>query len=127
MVGGDCHVGALPEKPVWLNEHTLLFSSTVRGSCGLFRVTLDGEVTPHDHDAQTVIPSFTARSGGVALIRERADRFPEVELNGQQVTNLHERLTFPARPPERVTFQNDLGEGEGWVLLPGARRKCPRS
>ncbi|CAM3593451.1 S9 family peptidase [Deinococcus frigens] len=125
LVGGDCHVGALPEQPVWLDEQTLLFSSTVRGSCGLFRVTLGGEVTPQDHDPQAVIPSFTAAGGGVALIRERADRFPEVELNGVQVTKLHDRLPFPARTPERVTFQNELGEGEGWALLPGGQEKVP--
>jgi dipeptidyl aminopeptidase/acylaminoacyl peptidase len=125
MVGGDCHVGALPDKPVWLDDQTLLFSSTVRGSCGLFHVTLDGKVTAQDHDAQTVIPSFTARGGGVALIRERADRFPEVELNGQQVTKLHDRLSFPIRTPERVTFQNELGEGEGWALLPAGGEQVP--
>ncbi|QFP75426.1 S9 family peptidase [Deinococcus sp. AJ005] len=125
MVGGDCHVGALPEKPVWLDDKTLLFSSTVRGSCGLFRVTLDGKVTAQDHDAQAVIPSFTASGSSVALIRERADRFPEVELNGKTVTALHDRLTFPVRTPERVTFQNELGEGEGWALLPEGEAKVP--
>ncbi|MBB5236023.1 S9 family peptidase [Deinococcus budaensis] len=127
LVGGDCHVGAFPERPVWLDDETLLISSTVGGSCGLFRVGLDGTVTPHDHDPEAAIPAFTARGGGVALIRERADRFPEVELNGQAVTRLHERLPFAARTPARVTFASELGEGEGWVLLPDgdADRSAP--
>jgi len=118
LVGGDCHVGAFPERPVWLNPDTLLISSTVGGSCGLFRVDLDANVTPQDHDPLAVIPAFTARAGRVALIRERADRFPEVELEGTPVTRLHRHLPFTARTPQRVTFTNELGEGEGWVLLP---------
>ncbi|WP_103130389.1 S9 family peptidase [Deinococcus aerius] len=125
LVGGDCHVGAFPERPVWLDGETLLVSSTVGGACGLFRVGLDGTMTPQDHDPEAVIPAFTARGGGVALIRERADRFPEVELNGAQVTDLHGRLPFPARRPERVTFGNELGEGEGWVLLPDGGERAP--
>ncbi|MEW6422942.1 MAG: S9 family peptidase, partial [Deinococcota bacterium] len=125
LVGGDCHVGAFPSRPVWLDNETLLVSSTVGGSCGLFCVRLDGTVTPQDHDPQAVIPAFTARGGGVALIRERADHFPEVELNGTQVTDLHRRLPFPARTPQRVTFSNELGEGEGWVLLPESEERAP--
>ncbi|GGM17598.1 peptidase S9 [Deinococcus aerophilus] len=125
LVGGDCHVGALPDRPAWLDGQTLLFSSTVRGSCGLFRITLDGTVTAHDHDPQAVVPSFTARGGGVALIRERADRFPEVELNGTTVTDLHARLPFVARTPGRGTFHNELGAGEGWVLLPDGDGRVP--
>ncbi|GGL03337.1 S9 family peptidase [Deinococcus radiotolerans] len=129
-VGGDCHVGALPEKPTWLDERTLLFSSTVRGSCGLFTATLaedgqSGHVAPFDHDPQGVIPAFTARGGGLALIRERADRFPEVILNGTQVTDLNANLPFAARTPIRVPFPTDLGEGEGWVLLPGGTEPVP--
>ncbi|GAA5514103.1 dipeptidyl-peptidase 5 [Deinococcus carri] len=125
VVGGDCHVGAFPDRPVWLDGETLLALSTVGGSCGLFRVGLDGTVTPQDHQPEAVISAFTASGGGVALIRERADRFPEVELNGRQVTRLHERLPFPARTPARVTFGNELGEGEGWVLLPGGEGATP--
>lgn len=118
-VGGDCHVGALPEKPVWLDGDTLLFTSTVRGSVGLFTATVGGQVHAHDHDPQGVISAFTASSGGVALIRESATRFPEVELNGMPVTDLNADLPFAALSPQRVTFTNELGEGEGWVLLPG--------
>ncbi|MEF2276814.1 S9 family peptidase [Deinococcus sp. YIM 134068] len=125
LVGGDCHVGAFPERPAWLDGETLLFASTVGGSCGLFRVGLDGAVTPHDHREDGVICAFTARGGGVALIRERADRFPEVELNGVQVTDLHAQLPFPVRAPERACFTNDLGEGEGWVLLPDGEEHVP--
>lgn len=125
FVGGDCHVGAMPQLPVWLDDQALLFSSTVRGSCGLFRATLDGVVTPHDHRPDGVIAAFTARGGGVALLRERADQFPEVELNGVQVTNLHERLPFPALTQERIPFVTELGEGEGWVLRPPHAEKVP--
>lgn len=127
-VGGDCHVGAMPGKPVWLDRQTILFSSTVRGSCGLFKATLEGEsgvVSATHHDSQAVIPAFTANAHGVALLRERADRFPEVELNGVPVTSLHQRLPFPARAPQRVTFPTELGEGEGWVLLPDGAEKVP--
>lgn len=129
-VGGDCHVGAMPDKPAWLDDRTLLFSSTVRGSCGLFTATLSadgqsGSVQAHTHDPQGVIPAFTARGGGLALIRERADQFPEVILNGQPVTDLHANLPFPARTPVRVAFPTELGEGEGWVLLPDGTDPVP--
>ncbi|PNY81987.1 S9 family peptidase [Deinococcus koreensis] len=125
LVGGDCHVGAMPERPVWLDDRTLLFAATVRGSSGLFRASLDGPVTPHDHRPDGVISAFTANAAGIALIRERADRFPEVELGGAQVTTLHEALPFPARTPARVGFDTGLGEGEGWVLLPGGDQPVP--
>lgn len=124
-VGGDCHVGAMPAQPAWLDGQTLVFSSTVRGSCGLFTATLDGAVHALDHDQQGVIAAFSARGGGVALLRERADRFPEVELNGQPVTDLGARLPFAVRAPQRVTFPTELGEGEGWVLLPDDAGRVP--
>ena len=128
-VGGDCHVGAFPGQPAWLTPETLLFSSTVRGSAGLFTAGLSGEVRPHDHDPEGVISAFTAHAGGLALIRESATRFPEVEVGGVRVTDLHARFPFPVRAPQRVTFSTETGEGEigegrveegeGWVLLPG--------
>lgn len=120
LVGGDCHVGAMPEKPVWLDDQTILFSSTVRGSCGLFQVSIGGEVSAYDHHPEEVIAGWTANAAGVALLRERATQFPEVELNGRLVTELGAALPFAVRAPERLTFQNELGEGEGWVLLPDA-------
>lgn len=126
IVGGDMHVGAFPTLPTWLDEGTLLMSSTVGGSCGLFRVGQGGTVTAQDHDPEGVIPAFTARGGGVALIRERADRFPEVELNGQPVTDLNASLPFAPRTPQRVTFTTEEGqEGEGWVLLPDGEERVP--
>ncbi|WP_339094970.1 S9 family peptidase [Deinococcus sp. VB142] len=124
-VGGDCHVGAMPERPVWLDEQTVLFTSTVRGSVGLFTATLGGEVRAADHDPQGVVSAFTANPNGRALIRESATRFPEVELNGVNVTDLHARFPFAVREPRRVTFQTELGEGEGWVLLPEGEGKVP--
>ncbi|WP_309572662.1 S9 family peptidase [Deinococcus sp.] len=129
-VGGDCHVGAMPERPVWLDHHTLLFSATVRGSCGLFRATLGGSgaagsVTAHDHRPDGVIAAFTATASGVALLREAADVFPEVELGGVAVTSLNDRLPFAARAPQRVSFPTPLGEGEGWVLLPDGDAPVP--
>ena len=124
-VGGDCHVGAMPERPVWLDEQTVLFTSTVRGSVGLFTATLGGEVRAHDHDPQGVISAFTANEHGVALIRESATRFPEVELNGKRVTDLHARFPFAVQSPQRVAFQTEHGEGEGWVLLPEGEGKAP--
>lgn len=127
LVGGDCHVGAFPAQPVWLGEDTLLFLSTVRGSAGLFQVTLgaegSGKVTPFDHHPGGAIAAFTARGGGLALLRESPTQFPEVELNGQRVTDLQAHLPFVPSVPQRVTFQNELGEGEGWVLLPSGKEE----
>lgn len=125
LVGGDCHVGAFPARPVWLDDTRLLFVSTVRGSAGLFTASVGGQVTPVDHDAQGVISAFTANASGTALIRESATRFPEVELNGARVTDLNASLPFPARAPQRVTFATEHGEGEGWVLLPGGDVPAP--
>ncbi|RJF72833.1 S9 family peptidase [Deinococcus cavernae] len=124
-VAGDCHVGAMPGTPVWLDDQTLVFSSTVRGSVGLFRASLTGQprVSAFDHHPEQVISAFTANAQGVALIRESPTRFPEVELNGQTVTTLGEHLTFQPVPPHKVTFQNELGEGEGWVMLPDLKKK----
>ncbi|WP_295818580.1 S9 family peptidase [uncultured Deinococcus sp.] len=130
-VGGDCHVGAMPNRPVWLDDRTLLFSSTVRGSCGLFLASLapdsaEGTVTAHDHRPDGVIAAFTAvPGGGVALLREQAHVFPEVELNGVPVTDLNARLPFAARRPLPVTFSTPLGDGEGWVLLPDGDGPVP--
>ncbi|MDB5044429.1 MAG: peptidase, partial [Deinococcus sp.] len=124
LVGGDCHVGTFPVRPVWHGE-SLMVLSTVKGSCGLFRVEPDGTVTAHDHQPGGVISAFTGVEGGLALIRESATQFPEVELNGVAVTDLHARLPFAVRTPEQVTFATDAGEGEGWVLLPGGDARVP--
>lgn len=125
LVGGDCHVGTMPDSPAWLDDGTLLVLGTVRGSAGLFRIGMDGAVAAQDHDPEGVIAAFTARGGGVALLRESASRFPEVELNGVRVTDLNAALPFPARVPQRVTFPTGLGEGEGWVLLPDGEGPVP--
>lgn len=124
-VSGDCHVGAFPEKPVWLDNERLLFSSTVRGSVGLFTARVGGGVQAEDHDPEGVIAAFTANANGRALIRESATRFPEVELNGVKVTDLHARFPFAVQAPQRVTFATELGEGEGWVLLPKGEGLVP--
>jgi dipeptidyl aminopeptidase/acylaminoacyl peptidase len=124
LVGGDCHVGTFPARPVWHGE-SLLVLSTVGGSCGLFSVEPDGTVMAHDHQPGGVISAFTGAGGGLALIRESATRFPEVELNGVPVTDLHARLPFAARTPEQVSFSTDAGEGEGWVLLPEGEARVP--
>ncbi|SEJ45571.1 Dipeptidyl aminopeptidase/acylaminoacyl peptidase [Deinococcus reticulitermitis] len=125
LVAGDCHVGAFPGRPVWLDGETLLFSSTVRGSCGLFRAKVGAGVEAVDHDPAGVISAFSANAHGTALLRESPTQFPEVELNGQRVTDLHARFPFPVQAPQRVTFQNELGEGEGWVLLPEGEERVP--
>lgn len=122
-VGGDCHVGAMPGTPAWLDDETLLFSSTVRGSCGLFRASVAGQVGVQDHDPEQVIAAFSANANGTALLRESPTCFPEVELNGRTVTSLNDHLPFKPLAPQKVTFTTELGEGEGWVLLPDLKKK----
>ncbi len=122
LVSGDCHVGQFPQQPVWLDTDTLLFSSTVGGSCGLFSVSLNvslaAKVSAYDHHPKQVITGFSANQYGVAVIREGADLFPEVEWNGAPLTELRAQLPFAVQVPHIVHFENELGRGEGWVLLP---------
>lgn len=117
MVAGDCHVGAFPGRPTWLGD-SLALLYTVGGSCGVFDLA-DGHKRPRAFEEDAVVAGFTANANGVAYIRERAHEFPEVYLNGAQVTSLAEHLgDFPRREAVRVTVQNEAGEVEGWVLRP---------
>lgn len=118
IVAGDLHVGSFPGRPVWTNESTLSLLYTVGGSVGLFGVTLAGEVTAQLHDPQRVVTGFTASHEGLASVSESAAEPTEVYLNGLKVTDCAAHLPFVPAVPMRVAFQTELGEGEGWVLLP---------
>ena len=120
-VAGDLHVGAFPGRPVWTDERTLTLPYTVGGSVGLFGVTLDGEVSPRLHDDLRVVTGFTAVGEHTAYISESAAEPTEVYLNGVKVTDCAASLPFMPLVPRRVTFRNELGEGEGWVLLPSGQ------
>lgn len=128
MVGGDTHVGAFPGRPWWQGGETLVGLSTVGGACGLFAFGLDGTVTPLRFAEDEVISAHTNSQNAVALIRESVTRFPEVELyrggEGGAVTRLGAELPAAAAA-HRVAFTNELGEGEGWVLLPDGEERVP--
>ena len=124
-VAGDLHVGGFSSRPVWTDPQTLSLLYTVGGSVGLFRVTLAGEVTPELHDAQRVVTGFTASRGGLAYVSESAAEPTEVYLNGVKVTDCAAHLPFVPAAPVRVAFQTELGEGEGWVLLPPGDAPSP--
>ncbi len=125
IVAGDLHVGQFPERPVWLDAQRLLFSATVGGASGLFTTGLDAdaEVQPHTFDPERVVAGFSANANGVAWLSESATQVPQVWLNGQQVSACP-APDFAVLTPQRVTFQNELGEGEGWALLPEASGKA---
>ena len=118
IVAGDCHVGALPGRPVWL-EGQLTLQYTVGGSCGVFKLD-GGEGRPLVYEAGEVVAGFTANGNGLACLRESEHAYPEVYLNGQKVSDCAAHLgDVPQRQAERVTVQNDQGaEIEGWVLRP---------
>ncbi|WP_424949726.1 prolyl oligopeptidase family serine peptidase [Deinococcus sp.] len=123
IVAGDLHVGRFPDRPVWADSHTLRLLYTVGGSVGLFDlglegVSLEGTVTPCLHDPRRVVTGFTAIGDRLAHISESATEPTEVYLNGVKVTDCAASLPFTPLSPSLVTFRNELGEGEGWVLLP---------
>jgi len=124
-VAGDLHVGSFPDRPVWTGEHTLTLPYTVGGSVGLFDLNLEGQVTPRLHDARRVLTGFTLNGHGLAHISESADTPTEVYLNGSRVTDCAAHLPFTPAVPTRVAFHTELGEGEGWVLLPAGTAKVP--
>jgi dipeptidyl aminopeptidase/acylaminoacyl peptidase len=132
LVAGDLHVGSFPDRPTWRDENTLSLLYTVGGSVGLFDVTLEGQVAPRLHDEQGMVTGFTLRgtgaahsSTGMAHIFETATQPTEVYLNGTKVTDGAASLPFVPVSPLRVTFRNELGEGEGWVLLPPGATSAP--
>ena len=125
LVAGDLQVGRFPGRPVWKDEDTLGLLYTVGGSVGLFGVTLAGEVTAQLHDPQRVVTGFTASQGGLAHVSESAVEPTEVYLNGVRVTDCAAHLPFAPAAPVRVTFQTELGEGEGWVLLASGNESVP--
>ena len=124
LVSGDLHVGTFPERPCWLDDDRLLFVATVGGASGLFVADLAGRVTPHTFDEGRVISAFTAFAAGACWLSESATQVPQVILNGVQVSDCP-APDFALRAPQRVTFQNELGEGEGWVLLPAGDGPFP--
>ena len=124
LVSGDLHVGAFPDRPCWLDEDRLLFLATVGGASGLFVADLAGQITPHTFDNQRVISAFTASEAGACWLAESATQVPQVFLNGVQVSHCP-APDFALATPQRLTFQNELGEGEGWALLPAGSGPFP--
>jgi len=118
-VAGDCHVGSMPSRPVWRGD-TVAVQYTVGGACGVFELQ-EGRANPVEFNPSEVIPGFTLNANGTAFIRENEHTFPEVFLNGQQITALGDALDdFPRRKAQRVTgISPDGTEVEGWMLHPG--------
>ena len=125
IVSGDLHVGRFPDRPVWKDAFTLSLLYTVGGSVGLFDLNLEGEVKPRLHDAERVMTGFTAAGNRLAHVSESAAEPTEVYLNGVKVTDCAASLPFTPAVPTRVSFQTELGEGEGWVLLPPGGANVP--
>ncbi|WP_425147108.1 S9 family peptidase [Deinococcus sp.] len=125
IVAGDLHVGSFPERPTWTNEGTLSLLYTVGGSAGLFDLNLNGGVTPRLHDPARVVSAFSANMHGLACISESVTDPSEVYLNGVRVTDCAASLPFRPVAAVRVPFQTELGEGEGWVLLPAGTGQAP--
>ncbi|GAA4018187.1 S9 family peptidase [Deinococcus rubellus] len=123
-VSGDLHVGAFPNRPCWLSSTRLAFLATVGGASGVFVADLDGTVEPHTFDPARVVAAFGANAQGAAWLSESAAKVPQVMLNGVQVSECP-APDFVLSPPERLTFQNELGEGEGWVLRPASSEPSP--
>ena len=124
-VAGDLHVGSFPDRPYWVKGDTLSLLYTVGGSTGLFDVRLDGTVTPRLHDPEGVVSAFGMNVHGLAHIGESVTQPTEVHLNGVRVTDHAAHLPFVPVPAARVAFRNELGEGEGWVLLPAGTGQVP--
>lgn len=125
IVSGDLHVGSFPDRPVWKDASTLSLLYTVGGSVGLFDLNLEGVVTPRVHDAERVVTGFTAAGNHLAHVSESAAEPTEVYLDGVKVTDCAASLPFTPAVPTRVGFQTELGEGEGWVLLPPGGESVP--
>ncbi|MGY2893640.1 S9 family peptidase [Deinococcus sp. UYEF24] len=125
IVSGDLHVGSFPDRPVWTDTSTLSLLYTVGGSVGLFDLNLNGEVKPRLYDPERVVTGFTAAGTHLACVSESAAEPTEVYLNGVKVTDCAASLPFVPAVPTRVTFPTELGEGEGWVLLPAGAQKVP--
>ncbi|WP_420596081.1 alpha/beta hydrolase family protein [Deinococcus sp.] len=102
----------------------MLFLATRGSSSGLFTVNLSGQVTPHIYAEGQVISAFTANANGAAWLSESATEVPQVMLGGVQVSECP-APNFALVTPQRLTFQNELGEGEGWALLPAGNGPFP--
>ncbi|TSA87306.1 S9 family peptidase [Deinococcus detaillensis] len=125
IVAGDLHVGSFPDKPRWLSRDRLLFLATQGGASGLFEVSLgDSAPQPHTFDPERVVVGFTANAGGAVWISESATEVTQVMLNGVQVSHCP-APDFALSTPKRIAFTNELGEGEGWVLMPAGTQSAP--
>ncbi|MFC4453093.1 S9 family peptidase [Deinococcus sonorensis] len=118
IVAGDLHVGSFPERPRWRDEQILTLLSTLGGSTAIIELGLDGEVQVQQHDPERLISAFSLQAGQLAWLSESVTEPPELYLNGERITHQGATLPFTPRGAQRVTFQNELGEGEGWVMLP---------
>ena len=120
-VAGDCHVGALPGRPRWLEGgKRLALLYTVGGSCGLFELGKKGKVHERRFTPGEVVSGFTVSDHGEAYLRETEREYPEVYLNGDRVTDLGAGLDFTPLAATTVTAQGEGGPVEGWLLRPEA-------
>ncbi len=120
IVAGDCHVGAMPGRPTWLEGgKRLALPYTVGGSCGIFELGhKKGKVHERHFTRGEVISAFTANDQGEAFIRETERAYPEVYLNGERVTDLAAQLDFTPLAATTVTVDGQGGTVEGWLLRP---------
>ena len=124
LVSGDLHVGQFPDRPCWLDGERLAFLATLGGASGIFTLNLAGEITPQTFEAQRVVAAFSASDKGAVWFSESASQVPQVMLNGVQVSECP-APDFAVSSPQRVTFQTERGEGEGWALLPAGEVRRP--
>ena len=124
LVSGDLHVGQFPDRPCWLDGERLAFLATLGGASGIFTLNLAGEIAPQTFEAQRVVAAFSASDKGAVWLSESASQVPQVMLNGVQVSECP-APDFAVSSPQRVTFQTERGEGEGWALLPAGEGAPP--
>ncbi|WEG14724.1 S9 family peptidase [Pullulanibacillus sp. KACC 23026] len=130
LVGVDAKYDPAGQRLVWNASSThIYFNATIGADCQLFKVDLNGAVSPALSPADATITSFDILSDDSAVL-VLATPFSTGDLTTQDLTNSENRqqLTYwnqklydevHLSTPEKFTYKSTDGwEIEGWVMKP---------
>jgi dipeptidyl aminopeptidase/acylaminoacyl peptidase len=125
---GGFRTVAPPAQPVWLDDHTVLFSAVARGASGLYTVDLVGGSVQavHAWEGTTVGLSADAARRRFAVAFSSFERAGELavfdrETNRGSLITTYSSAVFTGSPParpERFLIERGGLLIDGWVLHP---------
>ena len=117
-VGTDCALGG--SKTAALHDGRYWFTTTIREHSEIRCLDEDGFITPLENDGWGKAEGFVFSDDGLYTIEMKKSTLQEIYRNGERQTSFNDRILEGkyVAIPEKIDYENDGVDLDGWVLLP---------